>query len=351
MPQIAQFSKSKIACLLRHRGGKYYASAKVAGKVIRRSLETDDFNVAKNRLPEALAEMRGATNTVNATSLQIAIEEEAKRVVPGRKDSTREYYEQLAIAIPKVAATLPKNPLGKSISRVTFGELKNLMDLFAASCSATRYNGGLALLSRVYKRAVDEGYVAKNLVLGLDRIQPKTKEYDLPTAEDLAKIVDSILSQNKRHSKASAMAVEFLAYTGLRISEAQGTRWRNIKPEWLIARTSKSDLMKQVPLIPAALDLLDRLRAAGIPTGPDDPVMLIKSPRGALENACKRLGYDHLRIHDLRHIFATRCIEAGVDFATLAGWLGHQDGGVLCARTYGHLCKKHSNAMAKLVKA
>lgn len=351
MPQIAQFSKSKIACLLRHRGGKYYASAKVAGKVIRRSLDTDDFNVAKNRLPEVLAEMRGATNAVNATSLQIAIEEEAKRVVPGGEDSTQEYYEQLAIALPKVATTLTENPLRKSISRVTFGDLKNLMDKFAASYSASRYNGALALLRKVYRRAVDDGYVAKNLPLGLDRIQPKTKEYDLPTAKDLAIVVESIVSQNKRSSKASAMAVEFLAYTGLRISEAQRTRWRNVNPEWLTVRTSKNSLMRQVPLIPAALDLLDRLRAAGIPTGPDDPVMLIKSPRTALGNSCKRLGYNHLRIHDLRHIFATRCLEAGVDFATLAGWLGHQDGGVECARTYGHLCKRHSNAMAKKVKA
>jgi hypothetical protein len=37
-------------------GGNYYASAKVARKVIRRSLETGGFNVAKNRLPAALSQ-------------------------------------------------------------------------------------------------------------------------------------------------------------------------------------------------------------------------------------------------------------------------------------------------------
>jgi hypothetical protein len=60
MQQQAQFSKSKVTSRLRHRGGNYYASAKVAGKVIRRSLETDDFNEAKNRQPRALAEMKPA---------------------------------------------------------------------------------------------------------------------------------------------------------------------------------------------------------------------------------------------------------------------------------------------------
>ena len=57
MQQKAQFSKSKVSNLLRHRAGTYYASIKVAGNKIRRSLDTDDFNVAKNRLPSVLAEI------------------------------------------------------------------------------------------------------------------------------------------------------------------------------------------------------------------------------------------------------------------------------------------------------
>jgi hypothetical protein len=36
-----------------------------------------------------------------------------------------------------------------------------------------------------------------------------------------------------------------------------------------------------------------------------------------------------------------------VDFKTIAGWLGHKDGGVLVATTYGHLRQEHSDAMAK----
>jgi integrase len=351
MQQNAQFSKSKVQCLLRHRGGNYYASAKVAGKVIRRSLETDDFNVAKNRLPAALVEMKGAKNATNAASLGIAIQVEAAREDPTIKVTTRHYYGQIAIALAKVAAKLSDNPLSKSISRVSLADLRALMDKFAASYSATRYNGGLALLRRTYDRAVEAGYVATNVPSGLKRLYPESQEYDLPTADELAKIVADILSQKKRYSKASAAAVEFMAYTGLRISEAQKIRWRNIKEEWLTTANAKNEDIRQVPLIPAALDLLSRLQLAGVATGPNDPVMLVKSPRIALDNSCERLNIQHMRIHDLRHIFATRSIEAGVDFKTLAEWLGHQDGGVLCAKVYGHLCKKHSSEMAKKVRA
>ena len=45
--------------------------------------------------------------------------------------------------------------------------------------------------------------------------------------------------------------------------------------------------------------------------------------------------------HDLRHLFATRCIESGVDIPTVARWLGHKDGGALAMKTYGHLRNEH----------
>lgn len=351
MQQKAQFSKSKVSSLYIHRGGNYYAIAKVSGKIIRRSLDTSDYNIAKNRLPEVLAEMRGAANMSKAVSFGAAIHAEADREDSEIKKSTRRYYKQIAVALHKVAASMAVDPMGLSISKVSMSELRNLMDKFAATTAVTRYNGALALLRRVYARAIESGFVAKNLPMALKRKRPPKMKHDLPTASAFAIIVADILAQKKSHSKATAAAVELMAYTGLRISEAQSLRWRDIKDDHLVVVTAKNDDLRQVPLIPAAKALLDRLRASEIPTGANDPVMLIKSPRIALAGACERLGIDHMRVHDLRHIFATRCIESGVDLPTLASWMGHKDGGVLCAQVYGHLCEKHSTKMAAKVQA
>ena len=145
MQQTAQFSKSKVQCLVRHRGGNYYAPAKVAGKVIRRSLETDDSNTAKNRLPGVLAEMRGARNASLAGTLGQAITDEAQRVDPSFKATTRHYDQQIAVSLAKTA-----------------------------TASATRDNGALALLRRTYDRAVESRHVAANLAHRLKRIRPKT---------------------------------------------------------------------------------------------------------------------------------------------------------------------------------
>ena len=304
MQSTAQFSKSKVQCLLRHRGGNYYASAKVAGKLIRRSLDTDDYNVAKLRLPPVLAELRGAKNAAEAGSLGAAVKAEAHREDPAIKPTTRHYYQQIAVSLAKISAKLPVDPLGLSITRVTLAELRTLMDRYAAATSPTRYNGCLALLRRTYARAVESGHVGSNLPTALRRVRPLKMKHDLPTAESFAKIVADILAKRKSHSKATAMAVELLAYTGLRISEAQSLKWRDIKADHLVVRTAKNEDLRQIPLIPAALELLARLRAAEIPTEANDPVMLIKSPRIALDGSCERLGIDHMRVHDLRHLFA-----------------------------------------------
>lgn len=53
--------------------------------------------------------------------------------------------------------------------------------------------------------------------------------------------------------------------------------------------------------------------------------------------------------HDLRYLFATRCIESAVDIPTVSRWFGHKDGVALAMKTYGHLRHEHSLSMAKRV--
>jgi integrase len=78
-------------------------------------------------------------------------------------------------------------------------------------------------------------------------------------------------------------------------------------------------------------------------------VLAVCEAQKALTKACAAVGAKRLTHHDLRHLFATRCIESGVAIPTVARWLGHKDGGVLALKTYGHLRSEHSQAMAAKV--
>lgn len=78
-------------------------------------------------------------------------------------------------------------------------------------------------------------------------------------------------------------------------------------------------------------------------------VMTVHECQKAMNRAAAKIGMSRITHHDLRHLFATRCIESGVDVPTVSRWLGHKDGGALAMRVYGHLRDAHSNEMAKLV--
>ena len=62
-----------------------------------------------------------------------------------------------------------------------------------------------------------------------------------------------------------------------------------------------------------------------------------------------KVGIPYLRHHDLRHYFATKAVQSGVDMPTIAKWLGHADGGVLAMKVYSNVMNEHSiNQSAKL---
>jgi integrase len=102
-------------------------------------------------------------------------------------------------------------------------------------------------------------------------------------------------------------------------------------------------------MIADMVTLLNRLRTERPNEREDAPVMQVKECPKAMDRAAKLIGMPRITHHDLRHLFATRCIEAGVDIPTVSRWLGHKDGGALAMKVYGHLRDEHSVNMARKV--
>lgn len=69
----------------------------------------------------------------------------------------------------------------------------------------------------------------------------------------------------------------------------------------------------------------------------------------SMTRAAAKGGMTRITHHDLRHFFATICIESGVDIPTVSRWLGHKDGGAPAMKTYGRLRREHSVAQAQKV--
>jgi integrase len=150
--------------------------------------------------------------------------------------------------------------------------------------------------------------------------------------------------------------VEFLAYSGARATEAAGVRWQDVDFERgrIYIAPGKTSQSRYIPLLDSMRDLLDRIRATprwfrAEHRRADGYILSVIECEKALTSACTKAGAHRMTRHDLRHLFATRCIESGVDIPTVSRWLGHKDGGALAMRVYGHLRDDHSQAMAAKV--
>jgi integrase len=170
-------------------------------------------------------------------------------------------------------------------------------------------------------------------------------------------LVDTLRKRGRIRGPRIADMVEFLAYGGMRVrSEAVNVKWSDV--DWqrkeIVVRghektATKNGEIRRVPILPDMEKLLNRLKDKLGTVGVDRILQITRCNR-ALARGCKAVGIPKITHHDLRHLFATRCIEAGVDIPTVSRWLGHKDGGALAMRVYGHLRNEHSLAMAQKVK-
>ena len=114
----------------------------------------------------------------------------------------------------------------------------------------------------------------------------------------------------------------------------------------LHARVTKNGKDRWIPLNNSLRELLKQMRAERVNESQDESVMRVFECQKSIDRASRLVGVKRITHHDLRHLFATRCIEAGVDIPTVSRWLGHQDGGALCMKTYGHLRDEYSKTEA-----
>ena len=71
-----------------------------------------------------------------------------------------------------------------------------------------------------------------------------------------------------------------------------------------------------------------------------------KTFRESLVLVRERAKLPNFGFHDCRHHFISMGVMSGIDFMTIAAWVGHKDGGVLIGKVYGHLANEHRKAMA-----
>jgi integrase len=353
------WERTRLQNLVRHKSGRYYARAFAGGKEVWKSLKTSHFSVAEARLAEFLKEHRERVSNGNGeASAKMAFAGAAADHLrnlddnPRIKPSTRKYWRECLTALQKSWRNLNET----EVRKITQRDCKEWARAYGKTVSPTRYNGAISVLRHVLNVAVEAGVLYSNPAANLKRVPVRGKEIALPSIDKFNAVIAEMRAGHSRNSINCADFASGLAFTGCRISEAREIAWRDVDfyaGEIVVrgdANTgTKNWELRRVPLIPDARALFERMQSERENEPFDAKVFRVRECQKALDRACKKVGAERITHHDLRHLFATRCIESGVDIPTVSRWLGHKDGGALAMKTYGHLRREHSIAQAQRV--
>ena len=352
------WQKTPVPNLVRYiPSGVLFARVRVKGKLIRRSLKTKGLSVGQLRLADLEKKERQMAEHASSLTEGKMTFADALRIYRQRlegdsslKPRTKAHRKERISVILKTWPSLDKT----DVRKITKQDC--LQWAAGYSSSAVNFNKTAQTLRLILDIPIESGVRYDNPARFIKTMKVRQKPLQLPSRAQFHSLIESVRAVNRRFSHDAADLIEFLAYGGFRKSEAQNICWSDCnfeRGEILVRGDEKTGTknwtVRTVPMIPGMRKLLERIKAER----PDEPanakIMQVSKCSASLKHGCKRVGIPQITHHDLRHLFATTCIESGVDIPTVSRWLGHKDGGALAMKVYGHLRDQHSVNMAQRV--
>ncbi|MEU3447551.1 site-specific integrase [Streptomyces thermolilacinus] len=244
---------------------------------------------------------------------------------------------------------------------------RTVQNWIADEHSRSTVKNTLAVLVRVMEQAVRDGIIKVNpaRVTGWQKLYKQAEDelldpraLALPDWETLVELADALVAASYGQYRGWGDVVLFAACTAARIGEVSGCRVGDIDttnwiwtvrrqttpaPGGLVDKGTKGKRARQTPIIEEIRPLVaQRVLAAG----PDPDARLFTGPRGGRistavlrdathwDEVVTRLGYEHLRRHDLRHTGLTWFADAGVPVHVLRKIAGH--GSLITTQRYLH---------------
>ena len=241
-------------------------------------------------------------------------------------------------------------------------------------CGNLKTGTGLSVNSVNSIITVIQGSMATAQRLGIveryemDKLKrPKAKE---KTVECFSPPEQKIIEQAVLSDKRDKMkGIILCLYTGLRIGELLALQWCDIdfvKAELTVSKTchdgkNKSGVFcritdtpktthsrRVIPLpkqiIPILREMKRHSNSSYVVAGKSESAISIRSYQRSFELLQKKLGLQSRGFHSLRHTFATRALESGMDVKSLSEILGHKNPTITLNR-YVHSLMDHKRAM------
>lgn len=223
-----------------------------------------------------------------------------------------------------------------TVAEVTHDDVDGLHAKLKAKPIAA--NRTLALLSVMFNLAEKWGWRQQgtNPCRHVRRF-PETKRRRYMTSDEAAKVSAGLRARWDTEPQ-SVLFIYLLILSGARKGEIAAAKWDWLKDGVLYLPDSKTGA-KPVYLPKPALDLLKRIpRTTGTLTG-------IKDPKKLWDAVRREAGCPDLRMHDLRHSFASVALAAGYTLDQIGELLGHASSST--TKRYAHLIDEMARSTAE----
>lgn len=273
-------------------------------------------------------------------------------------------YERYALIIDKHIST----DVGKcEISELSALVLQNFITklLESGNCktgnglSANSVNAIISVLQSSLQTAHLIGVANEYTANKIKRPKLKEKPVECFSLKEQKQIEHAVLNSKKD----KLFGILLCLYSGLRIGELIALQWSDIdfakgtltvskschdgKNGLIIDEPKTATSRRTIPLPKQLMPLVKMLKKRSdsdfVVSSHGKPVS-VRSYQRSFELLLKKLDIPHRGFHSLRHTFATRAIECGMDVKTLSEILGHKNPTVTLNR-YAHFLMEHKQDM------
>lgn len=279
------------------------------------------------------------------------------------KDRTHNKYRQLANKY--IVPVLGEYEVGEltAVQLQKFSASVSKMDI-----AYNTANGILSVLKSSLKKAVAMGVTERQFSDAIVRPRSRMGKITCFCMSEQKKIEKYVLGNDFPHLFGILLSL----YTGLRIGELLALRWEDVDLKNGTATVSRSchdswrnghyikvfDTTKTqgservIPLPKQIVDYMKQIKkhtnSQFVVIGKTAYGAQIRSYQRTFDKVLQKLNIRHKGFHVLRHTFATRALEVGMDVKTLSEVLGHTNP-VITLQRYAHSLMDHKTAMMNKV--
>lgn len=205
-------------------------------------------------------------------------------------------------------------------------------------------NATLGVLSRMFSLAETWGWRPRGSHPCRSVKKYPTRNRDRFLSRDEYRRIGRVLNEADEEGAPwppSVAAIKLIMLTGCRCEEIAKLQWDDVDRSvgYLRLKDTKTGL-RMIPLTPSALEVLDRIEPV-----PGNPWVFVGAKPGSRVSQVRcqwavlrsRAGLDDVRVHDLRHSYASRALALGESLSVIGKLLGHVK--VETTARYAHLAQ------------